>query len=197
MALLHHLYTTERKSVNRQKRGTVSQREVEEAVAEFYIGSRDFNGIPEGTLKQQLGERYSREHVKALVRQGLVHLVSERVFANPHVYLLPNVSTDKQIEILESGPGLFCLYPTAKALRGRVDSREYTDRPYTALLARGAPQLMAITFDLSVLEPYFNDPRYTYHNDDITGGISVSDEYYESPEMKSSDQFIVQSFAAC
>jgi hypothetical protein len=54
--------------------------------------------------------------------------------------------------------------------------------------------LLAITFDLSVLEFYFNHPRYICQNDDISGSISVSDEYYETSEMKSSDQFSFQTF---
>jgi hypothetical protein len=73
----------------------MSLQEIEEAIANFYVASQDFNGIPETTLRQQLGDKYSREHVKALIEQGRVHLVYERVFANPYIYLLPNLPPDK------------------------------------------------------------------------------------------------------
>ncbi|HEY2871406.1 MAG TPA: hypothetical protein VGJ56_05790 [Reyranella sp.] len=42
-------------------------------------------------------------------------------------------------------------------------------------LALGAPQLVHRAFDLSVLEPYRNDPQYDYHSDDIFGSLSVRD----------------------
>jgi hypothetical protein len=52
-------------------------------------------------------------------------------------------------------------------------------------------------FDLSVLESYRNDPRYFYSTDDIGGWISISDEYYQSLQMKPSDKIVLQSFGFC
>jgi len=41
------------------------------------------------------------------------------------------------------------------------------------------------------------NPRYVYSIDDIQGWISVSDEYYQSTGLKSSDNIVLQSFGFC
>lgn len=168
--------------------------EIEELVAKHYMESSDFNGIPGQLLKEQLGERYDPNILKTLILRRRIHLVSSQVFGNPHVHLLENIDPQQQVELLDSGPGLFCLYPTKSLLSEKVDVSRYWNRPYTQELALGEPQLDWLVFDLEVLELYFNNPQYLCQNDDVTGSISVSDEYFESPEMRSSDQVILQTF---
>jgi hypothetical protein len=46
-----------------------------------------------------------------------------------------------------------------------------------------------LSFDLSVLEFYRNDPRYRYENDDIRGHI-----YYDAEEMKDSDKALLETY---
>lgn len=61
-------------------------------------------------------------------------------------------------------------------------------------MARGAGQLDYRTFDLSVLEYYRNDPRYSYETDFIHGQISITDEFFESDSVPEHDQILLQTF---
>lgn len=61
-------------------------------------------------------------------------------------------------------------------------------------MAKGAGQLDFRTFDLSVLEYYRNDPRYSYETDFIHGQICIADEYFESESVPEHDQIILQTF---
>ncbi|WP_051043795.1 hypothetical protein [Psychromonas sp. CNPT3] len=61
-------------------------------------------------------------------------------------------------------------------------------------MAKGAGQLDYRTFDLSVLEYYRNDPRYSYETDSIHGSISIEDEYFQSKSVPESDQILLKTF---
>ena len=61
-------------------------------------------------------------------------------------------------------------------------------------LALGKAQLEYKSFELSVLELYRNDPRYSYEYDDIHGYISIRDELYGKSKMKASDEILLESF---
>lgn len=90
-----------------------------------------------------------------------------------------------------------CAYPTITHLANVVDYNSYTGKPYTLELALGEPQISFRAFDLSVLEFYRNDPRYTYTTDDIRGKIHLTSEYYESQSMKESDKILLSTFGFC
>ena len=64
--------------------------------------------------------------------------------------------------------------------------------PTVSAIARA--QLSTHAFDLAVLEFYRNDPRYKYSCDDIHGWISISDDYYESPDVPERDQILLDTF---
>jgi hypothetical protein len=49
-------------------------------------------------------------------------------------------------------------------------------------------------FDLSVLEAYRNDPRYSYATDDIRGQIYIKAEGYESPQFPERDKILLETF---
>lgn len=86
------------------------------------------------------------------------------------------------------------VYPRTTHLKSVVDSSDYIGRPYVLELALGHPQLSFRSFDLSVLEFYRNDPRYSYENRDIDGSISIRDEFYRSNRMPERNQVLLQSF---
>ena len=117
------------------------------------------------------------------------------VHPNPYIKAFEAESTEKQLENSKRlGLDNACLYPSKNHLGAVVDSSEYADKPFTLELALGLPQLSFHSFDLSVLETYRNDPRYYYDNDDIHGSICVSDDYFESADMRKSDQVLLQTF---
>lgn len=137
-----------------------------------------------------------KEAMRLLIEKGLISLNFGDRHPNPHIKAFPAEEAEIQERKLEEASDLrhVCAYPTRCHLEKMVDPRDYPDEPFTRRLALGEPQLSLLAFDLSVLEIYRNDPRYYYTNDDISGTISVSDEYFESEEMPASDQVLLEHF---
>jgi hypothetical protein len=174
---------------------------IEDRVVDFYQASSDFNGIPLLTLASDLhmpGEALTprlKDHIEA----GSVALVCGNRHPNPHIRALPDEAISDQLKHLSDGAFLArypaaCLYPTEKVLTDRVDRGAYALRPFTLLLALGAPQLSHVSFDLSVLEFYRNDPRYDYYCDDVSGSITFKESLDDSPDTPDHDKVFLQTF---
>jgi len=163
-----------------------------EKITKQYLGSKDFNGLP------LFGLNSEKKNIIALILEGKIEINFGDNHPNPHIKALKLDGKDAQILKIEStGFDNACAYPTKEHLKTVVNIDEFRDRPFTLRLALGEPQLDFAVFDPSVLESYRNDPRYFYSIDDIQGWISVSDEYYQSSQMKPSDKIVLQSFGFC
>lgn len=139
--------------------------ELLQAITDRYLGSRDFNGFSTGTADASL--------VSELVREGLVAVTFGDYHPNPHIRAFEDEPVAEQLQKIADGRlGMACAYPTTRHLEKVVDRTNYIGRPYALALALGAPQLRHKAFDLHVLEPYRNDPRYSYDCDDIYGQLS-------------------------
>lgn len=168
-----------------------------DTITRFYLKSRDFNGIPTTLLAKDLNVSIVEllEPLSALIQKGLVSIIYGDIHPNPHIKALQDEPADRQIEKLSTSKiNGACVYPLPTQLEKIVDPNDYEGKPYVLSLALGAPQLEFRSFDLSVLEYYRNDPRYSYTNDDIRGSISVHDAYFESENMPERDQVVLQSF---
>lgn len=167
-------------------------------VTSFYLNSRDFNGISIFNIITRLKIVIAtlQQALIPLVEQDKISLVFGDSHPNPHIKAFKEEASDKQIEKIKNVELLedACVYPSPSHLKQVVDVSEYQERPFTLRLALGEPQLAFESFDLRVLEDYRNDPRYYYTCDDVDGMISVSDKYYESEEMASHDQVLLQTF---
>jgi hypothetical protein len=162
-------------------------------ITSFYLNSRDFNGLPVRDL--DIPTETLRPFVKTLVESGLASINFGDIHPNPHVQALDPEPPEQQLAKLESPEFAgACLYPTPAHLRTVVDPATYQDRPFTLRLALGEPQLRPCFFDLTVLEIYRNDPRYHYDTDDISGHISVKSQHYETGDLASSDEVLLQTF---
>jgi hypothetical protein len=155
-----------------------------------YLGSGDFNGvfIRAGDARGAAAE--------ALIREGLVEVIGEEDFPNPHIRpWASRRSIDEQISSLAAalaGQNYgVCLYPTPSALVDREDVKTLADRPYTQRLAAGAGQLDIAYFRMDALESYRNDPRFTFRFDDFGARASISDEIYEDESAPASDKVSV------
>ncbi len=166
-------------------------------ITAFYLTSRDFNGAPVVDL---IDGNENQDAVIAelekLVLGGLVSLVFGDRHPNSHIRALPDHHTpEKQVELLKNADWIHtCVYPLRKHLETVIKEADYAGKPYTLALALGEPQLVHHAFDLAVLEPYRNDPRYSYTTDDIYGQISVHDEYYDNGQLQKHDTVFMQSF---
>jgi len=160
-------------------------------VTDYYLKSRDFNGIPVGTIceKLNLNDRDAKELLQELIQDEMVSVVYGDIHPNPFIKALKEEEKDKQIEKLDRLQDNACIYPTPAHLKRTVNPADYSGRPFALKLALGEAQLSYYSFDLSVLEFYHNDPRYTYESDDISGMIC-----YKNEEMKKADQVLLESF---
>jgi hypothetical protein len=172
-----------------------TQDELIEKVARFYIDSSDFNGIPVNILVQEVPKDLLIETLVELIESEKITLIFGKYEVNPHIKRFPDISVDKQIEILKSdGFDNACAYPSGIVIRRYIDVDEYDDRPFTKRLLLSEPQLQPVYFDLAVLERYFSDPRYRFSFSDYTGSIGISDDYYLSEKMRDKDKFFIQTF---
>lgn len=165
------------------------------AVYDFFVASNDFNGIPASGLARRFDVQWDamREQLGQLVLSRDVDLTFSSYSENPHIKRLPDLSPERQVELLsQEDASWVCVYPSAKALTTSAD--QYADRPYTQRLALAEPQLIAVFFELRVLENYFRDPRYFCRFWDSSGMISVSDEYYKSEQMAERDKVLLHTF---
>jgi hypothetical protein len=175
----------------------IAKNSVLDTITSFYLGSGDFNGIPVATLLEELEVEWEelRGVLGELVEEDRVGVLYIEADINPHIIRMGFEPTEKQIAKLNSGePYHACIYPRPKHLQTALDRSRYNGEPYKLCLALGEPQLAYRSFDLTVLEFYRNDPRYLYKNNDISGYISVRDEFFESDKMMERDQIVLESF---
>ncbi len=164
-------------------------------VSNQYFESGDFNGMPIYQLSNKFD--INSDKFRSVIRNAIKNeILTARFHGNPHILAFSRIEKDQILSWFdtEKYPAHICLYPHKKKLPNDVRLERHKDSPYTYELAKGFGQLEYRTFDLSVLEYYRNDPRYSYETDFIHGSISIKDEYYESDLVADSDQILLQTF---
>src|SRR5436305_771601 len=153
------------------------------AITEKYLSSEEFNGFPLGGTDVQRDELDGL--LGELIEAGAISLNFATYHPNPHIKAYPPEPVPDQLRKLSALGDLTHLtaYPEPAHLEQLVSDDDYAGRPYTLALALGGGELMPRFFDLSVLESYRNDPRYSYDTDDTSGMISVTNEFYESEHL--------------
>lgn len=171
----------------------MSKQHILKTVADFYLNSGDFNGLPVRNLQYPLEQLIPA--IAQLVRDNKITLNFGDIHPNPHIKAFDPEPVHQQLEKVERlGIQGACLYPSESHLSKVADRSQYQSRPFTLKLVLGEPKVRFYPFDLRVLEFYRNDPRYHYETDDISGSIGVRDKYFESHEMRESDQVLLQTF---
>jgi len=168
-----------------------------DGITSFYLESKDFNGIPVGTLCKQhkMSCDELRQPLNQLLEDNLICVVFGDIHPNPHIKAFPDEPKQEQsAKLLTDALNSACIYPSQKQLDEVVDRQQFTGQPFTLCLALGEAKLSFKSFDLSVLEHYREDPRYYYDNNDIDGFISVSDKYIDSHELTEKDKIVLQTF---
>jgi hypothetical protein len=159
-------------------------------VIEYYLKSRDFNGLYIDAEGQD-----DIEDAKRLVTAGLVQVVAEVDWMNPHIRPWPSKrSIEQQLESLsdlsEGHYGL-CLYPTPEALRKVRVPRRFTGQPYRQAMAKGRGTLELAYFRFDVLESYRNDPRFHFNFNDYGARASISDDVYLDENEQEADKITI------
>lgn len=166
-------------------------------VCDFFLGSRDFNGVLLGNLAAELKLPAAelKRLVSELVRDEKMTLTFASHSVNPHIKRIRDLPTSDQLARLES-EDLYemCGYPSADVVKAVIDLSRYATRPFTRRLALTEPQLEPVFFDLDVLDRYYRDPRYDFEFHDFMGSISLTSEHYESPGVAERDRVFLQTF---
>jgi hypothetical protein len=179
-------------------------------VFDFFIKSRDFNGIPLTRLAEEIQLDYNTliDIVKSEVSNDNVSIQSS---INPHIISLGHFDIETQHKILDEAKNKkteklnaalnisfdshpVCVYPSQKYLLDKRDIAEFRNTPFTKKLALGEPQLKPYFFEIEVLERYFKDPRFHFEFKDYSGQISYSEDENQIPLVSESDQIFMQNF---
>lgn len=163
---------------------------LKEVIAQYRTSS-DFNGLyfgPDRTIEE-------RAEAATLLRDGLIEVVSEKDYPNPHIRPWPTRrDVDEQVidvvDMTQESWGV-CLYPTAAALKKNPTRRKYPDEPYRQAMALGRSTLELHYFDTSVLEQYRNDPRFSFQYWDFGINTVISDEAYLDDEELEGDKIVM------
>ncbi|ABM01994.1 diverged AAA-family ATPase containing protein [Psychromonas ingrahamii 37] len=177
------------------KKETYVIEEVLEEIQNQYFGSGNFNGMPIYRLADNFD--IESDGFRSAIRAGIENEIITATFhGNTHIRAFSGFKKEQLLEWFDSEkyPAHICLYPHQNVLKGSKLLDKYKDSPYELELAKGAGQLDYRTFDLSVLEYYRNDPRYSYETDFIHGSISIESEYFESELVPESDQILLKTF---
>jgi hypothetical protein len=165
-----------------------------DAITEKYLSSEEFNGFPLGQIGLPRKELDSL--LRELIEEDKISLNFATYHPNPHIKAYPPEPVQDQLRKLAELSDLTHLtaYPERTHLKSVVDRDDYGGRPFTVALALGEGELMPRFFDLSVLEVYRNDPRYSYETDDTSGRISVTNEFFESEHLQEADRIVLDTF---
>ena len=144
-------------------------------VKEYYLMSRDFNGLPICKITD-----YNIEDIVSLINDNLIEILSENDVINPHIKGFNlKLSKEHQIENIKDTKKLSCLYPTPKALK---DAEIDNVAPYTAKLRSGEAQFQIVYFNIEILERYINNPKYLIIDYGYRGEICLKDEYWSEDQ---------------
>lgn len=166
--------------------GNRSQQLLEKVIA-HYLDSGDFNG-----LAVYQAEDVDIDAASGLVARGLVQVVSDEDFLNPHIRPWKSRrSIDDQIDSmqrLQVNGYMVCLYPTELAMEEYDFGDRYQDRPYHRRMAEGKGTLELAYFRYDVLESYRNDPRFEFRFSDYGVDIWLKDELYIDESEPAADK---------
>lgn len=169
-----------------------------DAITEAYLSSRDFNGFSVRRLRQEFSAtmEQAKEATRRLLVTDHIEALFGNVHSNPHIKAFSHISNAQQQKFLQEleFTDHVCLYPSRRHLATIQLTDRFGGQPFDLELAQGCGQLEFRVFDLSVLEHYRNDPRYSYETNFINGSISIRDEYYESASMPERDQVLLKTF---
>lgn len=161
-----------------------NKQELLDFIIQYYLESFEFNGLSNYNI-----DGYDNDDMVSLIQDGLVETISDKDTNNIYIKGFDlNLTIQQHIDNANGLNGQVCFYPTTKALKNiAVD----INRPYTALMQRGCPQLRIIYFNIEVLERYINNPQYIILDYGYKGSICLKDEF----EDVSLHQEYIQEYA--
>ena len=169
---------------------------IERSLVDRYLQSGDFNGVPFTALVKQVGQESDSvlDALQPMVVDGRVTVLSQEADDNPAILRWPPPPRDVQVGWIKDDPASVWLYPSPQVLEAHSAPGSFADRPYTARLAGGEPQLTLAFFDLQVLDHYMRDPRFAVRLYAYGGWLGLRDEYYLDDSFPVRDKIAIQTF---
>ena len=186
---------------------------IENKVYDFFVESRDYNGIPLRSISNDLKIDYedSIDLIKELVDNDKITIQSS---TNPHIIYSRLYPKDIQLKILEDAKSWtateekigkisfysestdypICLYPSPELLKSKRNLDNFGEAVYSKKLALGEPQLKPIFFEIEVLERYSNDPRFDFEFKNYSGRISCKYDKNDQPTVREEDEVFLKTF---
>ena len=177
----------------------MSINQILDTIVSSYILSAERNGF-NGLVASALSEIVENAEIlkcaiAKLILDEKVTAIFSCIDANMHIKRHSDIIIPKQLELLQSERlNTFCLYPTDAEIRNRVDLAKWQNRPFSKALLLTEPQLAFRAFEMSALERYVADPRYSFKFNDYMGWMSIKDESYSNKEYPERDKVSLQSF---
>ncbi len=139
-------------------------------VTEYYLNSKDFNGLPIYIMKN-----YDYNILCNLIDENSIEVLSDKEVINPHIKAMElDIPKEKQKANIRNKENHTVLYPTKEALKNT--NIEYTS-PYTKIMKKGEKQFKIVYFDIEILERYINNPKFIVMDNGYRGKIYPKDEY--------------------
>lgn len=167
------------------------KKKIMDEIFDFYVNSSDFNGITLFSLEKMFNSDQIKLIIKDLILEEKVTIESD---TNPYIKRFTKPLCENQLDVLEKYSGIICVYPSPEYLEKKVDPTKFVDLPFKRELLLGEGQLESRFFDLSVLDYYFNDPRYFILNFDYHGSICIKDEFYFDDDTQERDKISLETF---
>ena len=187
-----------------------AENQIKNIIIQFYLNSRDFNGIPFDKLYQEFGDE-AVNCVISLAEEKIIDIYFD--YENPHVMRLPldfektleafkdktRKGEHKMEEVIDYISNVktvvdnfcCCLYPSINLIKANLKSK-FRNKYYSKKLALNRICLDYRVFDNKLLLEFIHDPRYSHYQGDFTGSIWYCDEH----QLKSEQKFIPHYYFA-
>jgi len=146
-------------------------------ITRFYLGSKNFNGMPVRSLADRLEINLDElvPLIAPLVEREQVGIVYGDRHPNPHIRALPDEPVPSQLSKLRTDKlEQACVYPLRPYLEQVVNKDYFIEYPYALELALGSPQYTFVYFDPTVLDHYVRQDLCT-HLSDVEGILTFAD----------------------
>ena len=141
-------------------------------IINYYLASKDFNGLPLYECNDEDKERLSK-----FIDSGDVFILSDDECENPFIKGFDiKIPQETQKRHLKDEDKCVVIYPTSKLLM-TIKLPEGMG-PYSLKLAQGSPQLQWVYFEPKILQNYFDDSRFLIRDHGYVGTISPREELY-------------------
>lgn len=145
----------------------MNKKELLEFIANNYLNSGDFNGLPSYNMPS-----FEVADLVALIEENFVRILTADDDINIYINRCNcfKKKTDQIYAVQKKRE--YTIYPTPRYL-ATLDIRE--KKPFTEMLALGAEQFRILYFAVDVLELYVNNPQYSIWDSGYRGNICIQD----------------------